>query len=208
MGDFPLIRRAAVTVGKRIYRELPLFVIISICWFVASIPLVTIGPATLGAYTGIISLREESKIDVQRISQLVRSQLISSTAVGLFPIVIFVVTNLYFVEYLNSSSNFALLLAISGLYVTFYMYLVLIPTFVSMAYGMPFLVALREGYVVTSKRPLLSLGTGVATLALFAATAVFTIALALLFPALAFSLHLELFGEKLSSPLESRPAQH
>jgi hypothetical protein len=163
--------------------------LISVCWFCCSLPVVTVGPATLGAYTAVASLRENRGINAHRVFATVRSQLVGATLLGLFPVVLACITLLYAFQYLTRGTSSAGLLALVGAYGVVFAVLVLAPTFVSLAQGIPLSNALRQSYLWTVRYPTLTLAVGTITVIIGCALLVFVVAFPLLFAGVTYSFH-------------------
>ncbi|GAA0237796.1 hypothetical protein ACFFQF_28005 [Haladaptatus pallidirubidus] len=193
--DVERLRTALSETGRFVYRHITALVGVSIAWFVASIPLVTIAPATLGAYAAIRSLRESGRIDRAVVLERVRTNGIHATLLSMLPLLLALAAGLYANAYLESRTTASAALAVVCAYATLYAVLVLVPAFVSLSDGTPLLEALGFGRTQVTGHPTLALTTGLLTFVVFVSTAALTVGFALLFPALAFSLHLYLFDD-------------
>ncbi|WP_266082283.1 hypothetical protein [Haladaptatus caseinilyticus] len=186
--DDERLRTALTKTGRFVYRHLTALVGISIVWFVASIPLVTVGPATLGAYTAIRSLRQFECIDRGVVVERVRTNGIHATLLSALPILPALGAGLYATAALDSGTT-ATVLSVVCAYAALYAVLVLVPAFVSLSDGASVSAALHFGRTQVTGHPTLVLTTGLLTFVVFVATAALTVGFALLFPAVAFSLH-------------------
>ena len=194
-GDLDRLRAALTGTGPFVYRHLTALVGVSVSWFVASLPLVTIGPATVGAYAAIRSLRASGRIDYAVVVGRLRTAGVHAFLLSALPVVPALAAVLYAAEHLESGSATSVALAVVCAYVALYAVLTLIPAFVALSGGSTVAGALRFGRAQTTGHPTLALATALLTLAVLAATAVLTIGFVALFPALAFSLHLFLFDQ-------------
>lgn len=175
--------------GGFVWAHLLSTVAISVCWFVASLPIVTVGPATVGAYRAVLSLRADGNVDRDAVASTVRSQFVHATLLGLLPVTLVAMTATYAGTYLSSGSLIAGLLALGGVYVTAYLSLLLVPTFVGLASGASVTRAVRDGYLWTARYGVEAAALGIVTLLLFAVTSLMTIAVVLLFAGTAFAFH-------------------
>lgn len=163
--------------------------LISICWFCCSLLVISVGPATLGAYTAVASLYDNEGINAHRVIATVREQLISVTLLGLFPVVLASMAVLYAVHFLVSGTTLAGLLALVGAYGAVFASLVLAPSFVLLAQGTPLSRALRHGYVWTVQNPTLVLAVSVITAIIGCGLLVFVVSFPLLFAGVTCSFH-------------------
>lgn len=192
--DVETLRDALRRTTTFIYDHIAVLVGVSIVWSLASIPLLTVGPATVGAYAAIDSLRDSGRLDYDRVRAVVRSGFVHAVLLSGVLLAFGTVGAAYAVRYVTTGDAFAAGLAVVAAYATVYAILVLMPAFVAMSRGDPPRAALRQGWRWTAAHPTLSLTAGLLTLLVFAGTALLTVAFVLFFPALAFSFHLELFS--------------
>lgn len=182
---------AALAAAKRdVYDHVSTMVLIGVCWFVASLPIVTIAPATVGAYAAIESVLETSRIDRGRVFSVVRRQFFPALVFGVFPPTLFVGGVVFTLDFLETVDPVAALLAVGSLYAFVFSVLVLIPTFVGLSREMWAGTAIKEGYLWVVGHPTLAMTTGLVTLAVFVVTALLTIGFVLLFAGVAFTFHL------------------
>ncbi|MCU4742521.1 hypothetical protein OB955_11805 [Halobacteria archaeon AArc-m2/3/4] len=182
---------ASITTTKHsVYDHSSTLVLISVCWFVASLPLITIGPATVGAYAGITSVLEDQRLDRRHALRTARKQFVPSLVCSVFPTMFAIGTLAFTLEFLTTESALAAVLAIGSLYAAAFSVLVLIPTFVWLSRGVWAGTAIKRGYLWVVSHPTLALTTGIVTLLVFVVTAALTIGFVLLFAAIAFTFHL------------------
>ncbi len=177
-----------------VYQHSTSLVICSLCWALASIPLVTIGPATVGLYAAVLSLRETGQIDRSRVRHAVRTNGVHAGLLSLLPPMFLAIGILYG---LTASGTLAMVVAVVGLYFGVYTGLTLIPTFIAMAREEPPGVALRQGYLWGATHPTYLIHLAVVTLIVFVATAALTIGFMLLFAGIAAAYHIELVCDDL-----------
>lgn len=189
--DFGTLRAGLLATKDSIIAYPLELVIVSVVWFVASLPLVTIGPATLGAYTAVADLRQNKQLDLRAALRRVRSQFVAATALGLLPWIFIVIVIQYGRLSLVRDSMLVTVMAVGSAYAAIYVVLVLIPTFVRLAMGDRAGAALRGGIRWTSKHPTLTLTIGLLTVVLFVVTLALTIAFVLLFSGITFMFHTE-----------------
>jgi|AntRauTorckE6833_2_1112554.scaffolds.fasta_scaffold00476_4 hypothetical protein len=209
LGDRPTHKRTL----RFVYQHSATLIAVSVAWFIASLPLVTIGPATLGAYAAVRSLRQTGRLDGDYVVSAVRTNGVHALLLSVLPIVFAAPAGLS----LRAGTTFTGLtpiVAVVGLYVAGYLAVALIPTFVAMADGESPVVALKQAYVWTASNPAAALSLALVTAVVFAVTALLTIGFVLLFAAAAFSYHVEYLAEELdvpavtdvSTPVSSTPA--
>lgn len=171
--------------------------LISVCWFLCSLPLVTVGPATVGAYSAINSLRQHDGLRWRAVLRSVRAQFVGSTLLGLFPVFLFGASLLYLGEYLRTGSALAAGLGLAGVYATGFTLLVYVPAFALLARGNSPPTAVRTGFLWVSHHPTLALATGLLTAVLFLVTSLLMVAFVVLFAGTAAALHLEIVSRQL-----------
>ncbi|WP_137288410.1 DUF624 domain-containing protein [Natronorubrum halophilum] len=166
---------------------------ISVGWFLASLPVVTLGPATVGAYRAVLSLRDDDSdgIDRAAVLETVRRQFVHAALLGLLPLVLFAIAANYALAYLASGTVVAGLLALCCAYAGLYAWLVSMPTLLGLATGKPVATALKDGFLWTARHAVGAVALGVVTGALLVVTSLLTVAVALLFAGVAFALHVE-----------------
>lgn len=179
--------------GRFVWTNLVSVIVISLGWFLASLPIVTVGPATVGAYRAVLSLREDDidGIDRDAVRTTVREQFVHATLIGLVPFVILAIAATYAYAYLTTGTLASGLLALVGVYAAVYLWLVSVPTFVGLAEGEPVADAVTAGYRWTARHAVGAVALGVVTAALFVVSSLLTIAVALLFAGVAFAFHVE-----------------
>lgn len=179
--------------ARFVWEHLASVIGISVGWFLAALPIVTLGPATVGAYGAVLSLREERADGANRsaVLAIVREQFVHATLLGLVPLVLLAVAGNYAFAYLASGTVAAGLLAIGSVYAGLYTWLVSIPTLLGLAEGKSPIAALRAGYLWTARHAVGAVALGTVTVVLLVLTSVLTVAAALLFAGVAFTLHVE-----------------
>lgn len=179
--------------GRFVWTNLVSVVVVSLGWFLASLPIVTVGPATVGAYRAVLSLREDGAdgIDRDAVRTTVREQFVHATLIGLVPFVILAIAATYAYAYLTTGALASGLLALVGVYAAVYVWLVSVPTFVGLAEGEPVADAVTAGYRWTARHAVGAVALAVVTGALFVISSLLTVAVALLFAGVAFAFHVE-----------------
>lgn len=175
--------------GRFVWTHLPSVIAVSVAWFLASLPVVTVGPATVGAYRAVLSLRAGDGLDVDAIGRTLREQFVHATLLGLFPLVVLAGAVNYALAYAATGELFAAGLAVGGVYFAAYASLVLVPTFVKLADGSPLTTAVWAGYRWTAGHVVGTIVLGIVTLAIGLLTAVGTVAIVLLFGGVACAFH-------------------
>jgi len=185
------LQAAVQSTGRLVWETLPSIVVVSVAWFVASLPVVTVGPATVGAYRAVLALRAGDGLDVAAIRRTVRRQFVHATLLGLFPVVVGLVAANYALAYLATGDLVAGALALGGLYFVPYATLVLVPTFVRLASGADVATALWDGYRFTARHVVGTIVLGTVTVALLALSSLLTVAVVLIFAGVACAFHVE-----------------
>jgi hypothetical protein len=193
--DAEAFAEAVAGTGRFAYRHGLELAVVGVAWFVASLPVVTVGPATLGAYAAIDSLATEGRIDRRRVARVVRRRGVHALLLGVLPGVFGLVALLYASTYAGGGGLFAAGLAVLASNVAMYLAVVLVPTFVAMSRDTPVREALAFGRRWTAAHPTLALATAVYTAAVFAVGVALTVGFVVLFPAMAFGVHVAVVDE-------------
>lgn len=182
------VHRSLRETGAFVYRHSAVLVVVSICWFIGSLPVVTAGPATLCAYAAIRSLRNEDR-EMTAVLSTLRRHGLNAALLGFVPGIVCVVTLLYFYKYLMTNSVEHLVFAIIGVYLFSFLSLVLVTTFVRLAAGSAFDEAVQDGYSWAVHDPLRSTMTMVTSGAIFLVGVISVVGLIIIIPAILFSFH-------------------
>ncbi|UPM45041.1 DUF624 domain-containing protein [Halocatena salina] len=179
--------------GRFVWKHLVSVVSISVVWFLASLPIVTVGPATVGAYRAVLSLRDDGHAGIDRsgVWATVRKQAVHATLLGFIPLILFVIAGNYVLAYLVSGTVVAGLLGLCCAYAGLYASLVSIPTLLGLAAGNSVSTALTEGVLWTARHAIGAVALGIVTGVLLVLTSLLTVAVALVFAGVAFALHIE-----------------
>lgn len=179
-----------------VYENSYWLVVVSLAWTVASAFVVTIGPATLGAYVAIRGLNSDrNRIERDRVLSVCRRQLVPSVAFGLAPLLFFALSGGYLYSMADGATPLRLGGAVATFYVGLYLALVMMPTFVALAEGRSGADALRAGVGWVAEKPTVAMLTGLITLALFLVTSVLTVGFVLLYAGVAFSFQVRMIGD-------------
>lgn len=181
-------------------------VLVSVLWTLASLPVITVGPATLGVYAAVRSLREEGRVDRAFVLATVREHGLDALLLGGVALVTSTVSLLYFSQFVRTGSTVAGVLGFAGVYVTLHYALVLVPTFVALVDGAALSGAVRTGYRWTVTEPFRAVSMLILTGLLLAGSALLTVAVVLVFPAVAAAFHTELLVPVVEPPSEPTPA--
>ncbi|QSG13197.1 putative membrane protein [Halapricum desulfuricans] len=196
MTDREAFERAVSETPRFVYHNGLRMVLISVGWVVFSLPLVTIGPATLVAYRAILDVRSDrNRIEWGHLMTVLKRSGLASVLLSGAPVVFAAVAVTYGLSALRAASLAGEILALSAGYVALYLALVLMPTFVAMANGYDDFEAVMFGVRWTAEHPTAALTTGLLTVAILAATVLLTVAFVLVFAALAFTLQIEMVTE-------------
>lgn len=175
-------------------------VVVSLLWSLASLPLVTIGPATIGAYAAIESLRERGWIDRSEVFATVRRELIHAFLLSVVAGIIGVMGVLYILQFVANGDTLAGLLAVAAVYVATHLALVLPAVFLGLVRGCSLDDAAWTGYRWTVTNPVTAVLLGTTTVMLLVVSLLLTIAVILVFPAIVFSFHVELLNDVATEP--------
>ncbi|MDS0295639.1 hypothetical protein [Halogeometricum luteum] len=189
--DTKTVYRSFVSAARFFYEHGPRLVAVSVLWFLCSLPLVTVGPATLGAYAAVASLREGHAFDRERVVATLKRHGVSAVLLSGVPLVFAAIAALYARRYLLTRSTVALVLGVLTTYAAAYAALVLIPTFAGLVAGEDLETALRAGVRWTGRNAASSVMIGLGTVLLFAVTGALTIAFAVVFGGMVAAFHLE-----------------
>ncbi|RJT06804.1 hypothetical protein [Halococcus sp. IIIV-5B] len=171
------------------WRHLDAVVVVSVAWLLCSLPVVTAGPATLGGYRAIVSLRENGSIDRRAVSTTVRERFVHAVALGLFPVVLAAIALIYGLTLLETGAVTAAVLTVVTAVVTGYGWLVSVAAFAALADGERPVVALQRGALWTARHAVAAGVLGIVTGLLLAGLALTTVGVGLLFGGLAFVFH-------------------
>lgn len=212
-GDQAAFREALRSVPRFVYHNGLRLTVLSVLWFIASVPLVTIGPATLAAYVAIQDLRSDrNEIDRGRIVDALRQNAAASALLSGVPVAFGVVAVTYGTTSLRQGSLLGEAIALVALYIALYVALALIPTFTALAGGIDPFDAFRFGLGWLRAHPTPALATGLSSLVILAGTLLLTIGFPLLFASLAFSLQVTVVetvdGYATDTEVTTAPAVH
>lgn len=193
--DSKSVYRSFIAATRFFYEYGPRMVLLSVVWFVCSLPLVTVGPATLAAYAAVASLRETYTFDREQILSVLKRHGVSAMLLSGVPLVLAVTSALYVLEYFASPSTSLLALSVGSAYAAVYAALVLVPTFVSLATGGDLESSVRSGFRWTSANAVGAVTLAMATFVAFLVTGLLTIAFALVFAGFATAFHVHVLLE-------------
>lgn len=179
-----------------VYRHLLWLVTLSVVWFFASLPVVTLGVTTLGMYAAIHSLRDRGTVDRRYVSAVLRRHGIASVLVGIFPFVFAGGAALYLRRALDSGEFIPLAFGLFGLYVFAHAILIATVTLILLARDISLVASLREAYLLTVDHVTAVLMMALVTVILLVGTLALTAGFVLLFPTVAFSFHV-LFADQM-----------
>lgn len=196
--DREALRRALAATPRFVYGNAFQLVVVSVAWVIASLPLVTIGPATLAAYVAILGLKSDvNRIDRGQIVRILRSSGLSAALFAGVPVILGLASVSSVLTFVTSPSLVIEVAALLACYGAVYIALALIPTFVFLAEGDDDLIAFKQGIAWTAAHPTLTLVTGLLTICLFSLTVLLTIAFVLLFAGVTFSVQIAIVRHSL-----------
>lgn len=199
--DTQAVYRAFFSAVRFFYENGPRLVVVSVLWFLCSLPVVTVGPATLAAYAAIGSLREGYRIDRAHVVSTLKRHGVSALLLSGVPLVFAAIAALYVRQYLTTRSIAALALGVVTTYAAAYAALVIVPTFVGLATGDDLEPALRTAIRWTGRNATAATMMGLGTVVVFVVTGLLTVAFVVVFAGVAFSFHLETLLE----PVDDAP---
>lgn len=205
----PLYASLRSTVGFA-WRHLDSVVAISVAWLLCSLPIVTAGPATLGGYRAVVSLREDGYIDRQAVLKTVREQFPHAVVLGLFPVALSMIASVYGLTFLGTEEVPAAVFAVVTVVATGYVWLVSVAVFAALADGERPIKALKRGALWTARHAVAAGVLSVVTGLLFVGLALTTVGVGLLFGGLAFVFHDDLLtrtGYRLASTTDDTSAE-
>lgn len=189
--DTRAVYRAFVAGVRFFYDHGPQLVAVSVFWFFCSLPLVTVGPATLAAYAAVVSLREGYQIDRRRVAATVKRHGVTAALFSGVPLAFTGVAALYVRQYLATRSTAALVLGVITTYVAVYTALILVPTFTRLTTGDDLEPAVRAAVRWTGRNAVGAVMVAMGTFLLFVVTGVLTIGFVLVFGGTVVAFHLE-----------------
>lgn len=190
--DVDRLRVALRNARRLLFRNVGALVLLSVCWFVVSLPVVTIGPATLGAYVAIQSLRRTGSVNRSAVVSTVKRNVWNATLLGLLPTVLVGITAINVYAYFQTGRFLLQVAAIGSFYAAVYVSVLLIPVFVALTDETSARTSMKTGHTWMTDHTTLAFTTATLTLAVLVASLLLTVAVVLVFPAVAFVLHLEI----------------
>lgn len=194
--DSVTFRRALSRLPRFLYGNALRLVVVSVVWAICSLPIVTVGPATLAAYTAIQDLRSDrNTVDRSRIISVLKQNGVASVVFSGVPLIFALITVLYGVPAITQQSLLGEGIALVAAYIAIYTSLVAIPTYVAMASGVSPVTAVRQGVQWVSSHPTAALTTGLFTIVVFTLTVLLTIGFILTFAGISLSIHVAVVDE-------------
>jgi len=184
---------------RSVYHHSVATVAVSFGWFLACLPLITIGPATLGAYAAVQSIRRHGHVDRGEIRSVIADHWHHATLLGIALLVFAGLTVTYMGQYLRTESILSALLGVGSLYLTAHLWTILVVAFIRLTEGAVVSDAVGAGYHWTIQQPTETVILGIVSVVLLAVTIPLTIAVVLLFPMLTFTFHVELIGNEVTA---------
>lgn len=193
-------RRSLRRTAAFVYHNSTWLVVVSVCWVVASIPVVTSGVATLSAFSAIRSLRNGDRPRWRVVTNSLRRQGVNVTLMSFVPVLLAAGTALYVVRYVETGSVRSLLLSIAGVYLVFFLLLVVLTTIARLSDGDGFVEAVSAGYGWVIHDPLRSAMSVVTMAGIVLVGIASVVGTVIIVPALLFSFHLQVVDGDGSSP--------
>lgn len=199
--DWFVLRDAVGGAVRFSYRNVLELFFVSVGWFLAALPVVTVGPATLGAYRAVENLRETGQLNGSDVFECVRGQFVHATLLGLIPIVFWGISVIHAVQYVTSQSTVTLVLFLVTFYVGMYLAMSGVPTFIALARGEHAYEAVRFGHDWVTAHLTLALLTVLVTAAFGVVCLVLSVAFPALFAGIAVSFHSHVVAADLEEPV-------
>lgn len=171
------------------YRHSLVLAITSICWVVSSLPIITCGISTLGAYATIRSLHLHEKVEKDEIVKTIRQHGVNASLLIYIPIIIGFATSAYFHTYVRTDSLQYLVIAIVGTYLFIFLSLVVLTTFAILSQDRSFIDSLSTSYTWIVTNPAHSTTLIFVYVGVLLLGVVSVIGLVVIVPALVFTLH-------------------
>ncbi|WP_423747536.1 hypothetical protein V5735_23535 (plasmid) [Haladaptatus sp. SPP-AMP-3] len=200
-GSSARYRRSLRWTAAFVYRHSAWLVVVSVCWVVASLPVVTSGVATLGAFSAIRSLRDGDRPRWRVIAASLRRHGLNATLLSFVPLLLLTSTALYAGRYAVTGSIRYLLLSIAGVYLVSFLLLVSLTTVARLSDGDGFVEAVGAGYRWLIRNPLLSAMSMLTMAGIVLAGIVSVVGLVIIVPGVIFSLHLEITDDDATPPV-------
>ncbi|ADB63296.1 hypothetical protein Htur_4485 (plasmid) [Haloterrigena turkmenica DSM 5511] len=181
---------------KSAYNHSGTMVLVSLLWVIASLPLITIGPATLAAYKAVLTLREEGEIDREAVVSTLSQHWHNSVLLSGVFVAFAAVTVGYATNYVLTGAVQSGTLAVVACYLTAHLSAVLVVAFVRLAEGNAVYDAVTGGYSWTATHPFDTVLLGFVSIGLFVLCAVLTVTVCLAFPFLLFTFHVAVVAER------------
>ncbi|RDZ39945.1 hypothetical protein C5B91_17170 [Haloferax sp. Atlit-10N] len=189
------VHRALVAAVRTVFHHPVQMVAISVGWVLASIPLVTLGPATLGVYSAVASVREQGHIDRDAVRATLSNYWLDALLFSGLMVAFPALAVFYLGRFAASGSALAGVLGMVGFYLAYHAWVVFALAFVALAQGDDAFDAVTDGYRWSVERPVATVLVGVVTATLLVVCSVLTVALPLVFPALVAAFHTELAAQ-------------
>jgi len=191
------VHRALATAFRTVYDHPLPMVAISVGWVLTSLPLVTVGPSTLGAYAAVRSVREKGYVDRPEVVATLRNHWLDAVLFSGLMAVFPVIAVLYMDQFITTGTGYAGLFGAVGVYLAYHAWVVFALAFVSLADGTDVVEAVTTSYRWSVERPVVTVLVGIVTGTLFVVCTLLTIALPLVFPALVATFQTELTADSL-----------
>lgn len=193
--DVGVFRDSVRAATRFAYRNSLALILISVAWFLAALPILTLGPATLCAYRAVIELREHDRLEVRPILGMVRTQFVHAFLFGLAPLAFWGIALFYAIQYALLSETPALLLFLAAFYIGTYLAILAVPVLIGLAHGLHVLDAISFGRAWVSDHVTLALLVALGTLVITMVCVILSIAFPMLFAGLAACFHVELLDD-------------
>lgn len=194
--DIRSVHRGLGVAFKSAYNNSSTMVVVSLLWAIASLPLITIGPATLAAYTAVLTLREEGQIDRDAVRSTLSQHWHNAVLLSGVFVVFTALTVGYATHYIRMGAVQSGALAVVACYLSVHLGAVLIVAFVRLAEGNAVYDAVRSGYSWTATHPFDTVLLGFVSIGLFVVSVVLTVTVCLVFPFLLFTFHVSVIAER------------
>lgn len=166
---------------------------VSLLWFIGSLPVLTVGISTLGAYSALLSLRDSGSIERNTVYSSLKSHWVNVTLFSWVVIIIASTTALYFYRYVVNGGMLYAIFCILGIYLLIFTIVMGLTSFIFLEQNHRFSDAIRNSYLLLIANPLFSvscllLGAGVLVIGVIS-----IVGLVVIIPGLLFSFHIIAF---------------
>lgn len=188
--DSSRVYRSVKDTARFVYTHSISLVGVSLLWFIGSLPVLTVGISTLGAYSALLSLRDSGSIERNTVHSSLKSHWVNVTLFSWVVIIIASTTALYFYRYVVNGGMLYAIFCILGIYLLIFTIVMELTSFIFLEQNYSFSDAIRNSYLLLIANPLFSvscllLGAGILVMGVIS-----IVGLVVIIPGLLFSFHI------------------